>query len=112
VTVLAGPRFGCRRHGERCNVPWGYDEAHTDQRYPYSLEQLVGRTDSPHRYAYPDETAYMQGWLLWRALARDGRPSLAEAEVGYRLRVRRVVECAAAERGCDVDELAASWGLA
>jgi hypothetical protein len=50
---------------------WGYDRAHTDSRFPYTLDELAERTEGPHRYAYPTADAYSEGWALWRALRRD-----------------------------------------
>lgn len=58
---------------------WGYDQAHTDQRHPYTPEQLAARQECPHRYAYPTPEAYMEGWRLWRAYRRDDRLNAGEA---------------------------------
>lgn len=66
-------------HGPACGIPWGYDPAHTDSPRPYTLEELHGRAEPPHRFAYPDGRAYLEGWALWRALRRDAVLSGAEA---------------------------------
>ncbi len=83
-------RPGCRLHGPGCRVAWGYDEAHTDQDYPYTLEQLAARTAHPHYYAYPDHAAYVEGWRLWVALQRDARLTDAEADVVFNVRLDRL----------------------
>ncbi|MEU9925106.1 hypothetical protein AB0H51_28125 [Streptomyces griseoluteus] len=69
----------CRLHGEGCHVTWGYDQAHTDSRRPYTLQELAEREAPPHRYAYPTNEAYVQGFRLWRALRRDARPTHLES---------------------------------
>lgn len=66
-------RQGCRIHGPDCQTPWGYDRAHTDSARPYTLDELAGRDDGPHFYAYPDGEAYERAWALWRAFVRDSR---------------------------------------
>jgi hypothetical protein len=76
----------CRVHGAGCGVPWGYDEAHTDQAYPYTVEQLATRTHGLHYYAYPDHEAYLEGWKLWLALRRDHRLNRDEAAVRQQVR--------------------------
>ncbi|MEU0941078.1 hypothetical protein [Embleya sp. NPDC005971] len=73
--------FGCRLHGPTCDTPWGYDEQHTDQSYPYTLDQLAERDSCPHRYAYPTCEEYVEGFRLWRAIFWDGRPNREEAQV-------------------------------
>jgi hypothetical protein len=80
VTLLAG---GCRHHGPLCRTPWGYDRAHTDQRYPYTAEQLAVRKEVPHRYAYPSTEEYLTGWRLWLALRRDSQLAGEEAHVAH-----------------------------
>lgn len=75
----------CRIHGPACAVPWGYDEAHTDQRHPYTPEQLADRQEGPHFYAYPTPEAYVEGWHLWRAYRRDERLNAEEAAVRWAL---------------------------
>ncbi|GIH95317.1 hypothetical protein ACFFMN_23435 [Planobispora siamensis] len=77
----SGP--GCRLHGPRCRVPWGWDPAHTDSARPYSVEELAIRPDCPHRYAYATVEDYLQGWRLWRAMRRDDGLSAAELEARY-----------------------------
>lgn len=72
----------CRIHGPACSTPWGYDEAHTDQRHPYTIEQLAapGRA-APHRFAY-DSRGVRRGLLPVARLpprrppqpGRGGRP--------------------------------------
>lgn len=84
--------LGCRIHGEACRTPWGYDEAHTDQRTPYTLDQLATRNCDPHYFAYSDAASYEQGWYLWRALRRDAEPNAAEADVIWNGRLDRLVE--------------------
>lgn len=81
---------GCRRHGHGCQVPWGYDEAHTDSDRPYTTEELAARTECPHRFAYPTYDAYKEGWRLWRALRRDARPTPAEADTVWNLFLDRL----------------------
>lgn len=65
-------------HSRRCPIPWGYDPDHTDQTFPYTLEQLAVRREVPHRYAYPSHREYLEGFRLWRALLRDSCPNRAE----------------------------------
>ena len=70
----------CRLHGQGCRTPWGYDPDHTDSHRPYPVDELAARADSPHRYAYPDHQAYLDGWTLWKALRRDGFLNQEESE--------------------------------
>lgn len=72
--------MSCRVHGRGCRVPWGWDETHTDSSRPYTLDELLIRTDPPHRYAYPSTEDYVKGWRLWRALRRDDRLTPAEMD--------------------------------
>ena len=63
----------CRKHGEGCAVPWGYDRDHTDSDRPYSVAELGDRQEAPHRYAYQSVREYEQGFCIWRAMRRDDR---------------------------------------
>lgn len=63
----------CRKHGEGCAIPWGYDRDHTDSDRPYSVAELGDRLEAPHRYAYPTVREYEQGFHIWRAMRRDDR---------------------------------------
>lgn len=83
---------GCRRHGRSCTVPWGYDPDHTDTDRPYTLDELATRISGPHRYAYPDAQAYLEGWALWKALRRDSRLTRTEVDVVFNLQVQRVID--------------------
>lgn len=87
---------GCRRHGRGCRVLWGYDQDHTDSDRPYTLDELAVRKDGPHRYAYPTDEAYKEGWHLWLALRRDARLSRAESDVIFNMGLDRMVARAAA----------------
>lgn len=84
--------MGCRIHGPSCRVVWGYDPEHTDQATPYTIDQLAQRSMGPHRYAYPSYRDYIDGWNLWRALYRDGRPNADERRVLNRHKVDRINE--------------------
>lgn len=88
-------------------MPWGYDEAHTDQDGPYTVEQLAHRDVAPHRYAYPSTEAYLQGWELWRRLRSDGRLSAAERDVADRIRYARIAGKMAGQLGVPVSEVTA-----
>jgi hypothetical protein len=68
----------CRKHGRGCRIPWGYDEAHTDSDHPYTVDELSGRSEAPHRYAYPSVRDYELGFYTWRAMRRDDRLTAAE----------------------------------
>lgn len=70
----------CRKHGEGCAVPWGYDRDHTDSDRPYSVAELGGRLEAPHRYAYPTVSEYEQGFHIWRAMRLDDLLTTAEQE--------------------------------
>lgn len=83
---------GCRRHGRGCRVPWGYDEDHTDSDRPYTVDELAARADCPHRYAYPDDEAYIAGFKLWLALRHDSRMSPQEADVAWNVRLEHMAE--------------------
>jgi hypothetical protein len=85
------PAAGCRLHGPGCSVPWGYDPDHTDQRHPYTVEQLAVREVCPHRYAYPTPGAYIDGWRLWRAFRRDEGLSPAEADARWTVTVEHIL---------------------
>lgn len=91
MLTLAYGRAGCRLHGAGCRTPWGYDEAHTDQREPYTLDHLADRVDPPHRYAYPTARDYEQGFYLWRALRRDRELNHAERAVHWNGQIDRMV---------------------
>lgn len=67
-------------HGPGCHKSWGYDPPHTDSVRPYTLDELEGREEGPHRYAYPTTEAYLEGWYLWRALRRDSRLTAGERQ--------------------------------
>ncbi|MET9517386.1 hypothetical protein [Streptomyces sp. NPDC002994] len=82
--------FGCRKHGPRCQVPWGYDEAHTDSARPYTLDELAEREAGPHRYAYPTVTEYEQAFYLWRALRVDARLAKAEQDAKDQVMLARM----------------------
>lgn len=75
---MLAPLNACRLHGEGCHVTWGYDQAHTDSRRPYTVQELAEREAAPHRYAYPTNEAYVQGFRLWRALRHDAQPTYLE----------------------------------
>lgn len=98
----------CQIHGSTCQVPWGFDEEHTDQRWPYTLDQLAERSAGPHRYAYPTVDDYLVGWRLWVALDRDGRLNPEERAVVERLRVEHALAGASPEVR---DALLAAWDL-
>lgn len=82
---------GCRVHGTGCSIPWGYDEAHTDQHHPYTPEQLAGREECPHRYAYPTVEDYLEGWRLWRVYRNENRLNPAEAAVRWAVIEERII---------------------
>lgn len=66
------PSF-CRKHGEGCAIPWGYDPNHTDSDHPYSVDELERRQEAPHRFAYPSAREYEFGFYIWRSMRRDDR---------------------------------------
>lgn len=77
----------CRLHGLGCGIRWGYDPVHTDSDRPYTLDELAARDDGPHRYAYPDNAAYVAGFRLWRALRRDSALTAVERTTAVRAKL-------------------------
>jgi hypothetical protein len=77
----------CRLHGRGCHVPWGYDPAHTDSHRPYTVGELAGRQEAPHRYAYPSTEEYVNGFRTWRAMRRDDELSYLERLVATAVRM-------------------------
>lgn len=67
-------------------MPWGGDVEHSDSSRPYTVDELAVRAEAPHRFAYPDGRAYVEGWALWRALRRDA--GLTDAEECARVAAR------------------------
>lgn len=82
----------CRIHGVGCAVPWGFDEEHSDQRVPYTVDQLASRRDCPHRYAYASAQDYLSGHRLWAALRRDGRLNPGERAAYFATKVEQLRE--------------------
>ena len=83
------PWGGCRLHGRRCRLPWGFDRAHTDSPRPYTDQELADRPEPPHRHAYSSHKAYLEGHHLWRVMRRDARLNPAEADVVLACRAER-----------------------
>lgn len=81
------PALGCRLHGQRCQVPWGYDPAHTDSTRPYTVDELAARREAPHRYAYGPYRDYELAFYTWRSLHRDARLNAQEEDVRMRGRI-------------------------
>lgn len=75
-----GVRCPRNTHGPACPVPRGWDPDHSDQLYPYTLEQLAGRPEAPHRYAYPGVHEYEQTFHLWRVLRYEQDLTAAERD--------------------------------
>ena len=80
----------CRKHGQGCNVRWGYDLDHTDSDHPYSVDELAGRHEAPHRYAYPSVREYELGFYTWRSMRRDDRLTRDEEQAREPMILRRL----------------------